>query len=100
MYGAPGFAPGRRSRLDDGVLDVRYLEGGHRYAGTRLLFSLLSGRMRNSMVYREVQAPVVTIEADEPFRVAHDGEAGDLHTRATFRVAYRELRVFGASRVR
>ncbi|QRY61812.1 phosphatase PAP2 family protein [Gordonia sp. PDNC005] len=100
MYGAPGFAPGRRSRLDDGVLDVRYLEGGHRYAGTRLLFSLLSGRMRNSKVYREVQAPVVTIEADEPFRVAHDGEAGDLHTRATFRVAYRELRVFGASRVR
>ncbi|MDR2280841.1 MAG: phosphatase PAP2 family protein, partial [Gordonia sp. (in: high G+C Gram-positive bacteria)] len=100
MYGAPGFVPGRRARLDDGVLDVRYLEDGHRRAGTRLLLALVSGRMRNSKVYREVQAPVVRVEADEPFRVAHDGEAGELHTRASFRVAYRELRVFGSSRVR
>ncbi|GED99618.1 putative phosphoesterase, PA-phosphatase related protein [Gordonia spumicola] len=98
-YGASNFVPGRRSRLDDGVLDVRYLEDGHRYANTRLLLSLISGRMQNSKVYRELQAPVVTIEADEPFRVAHDGEAGDLRTRARFRVAYRELRVFGVSRV-
>ncbi|MEV0335618.1 diacylglycerol kinase family protein [Nocardia sp. NPDC050717] len=97
MYGAPNFVPGRRSRLDDGVLDVRYLEDGHRFATTRLLLSWISGRMRNSKVYRELQAPVVTIEADTPFRVAHDGEAGELRTRARFRVAYRELRVFGAS---
>ncbi|KXP03144.1 bifunctional phosphatase PAP2/diacylglycerol kinase family protein [Tsukamurella pseudospumae] len=100
MYGAPSFVPGRRSRLDDGVLDVRYLEDGHRYAWSRLLLSWISGRIRNSQVYRELQAPVVTIDADEPFRVAHDGEAGDLHTRATFRVAYRELRVFGTSLTR
>ncbi|MET9327298.1 phosphatase PAP2 family protein [Tsukamurella sp. NPDC003166] len=100
MYGAPSFVPGRRSRLDDGVLDVRYLEDGHRYAWSRLLLSWISGRIRNSKVYRELQAPVVTIDADEPFRVAHDGEAGDLHTRATFRVAYRELRVFGTSLTR
>ncbi|MGW5456017.1 diacylglycerol kinase family protein [Nocardia sp. NPDC003979] len=97
MYGAPSFVPGRRSRLDDGVLDVRYLEDGHRFATMRLLLSWISGRMRNSKVYRELQAPVVTIEADEPFRVAHDGEPGSLHERARFRVAYRELRVFGAS---
>ncbi len=100
MYGAPGFVPGRRTRLDDGVLDVRYLEGGHRYATARLFGSWISGRIRNSKVYREVQAPVVTIESEEPFRVAHDGEAGDLHTRARFRVAYRELRVFGSSLTR
>lgn len=98
-YGAPGFVPGRRSRLDDGVLDVRYLEDGHRNATSRLLLSWLSGRIRNSKVYREVQAPVLTIESDEPFRVAHDGEPGELHTRARFRVGYRELRVFGRSEV-
>ncbi|NMO05224.1 phosphatase PAP2 family protein [Gordonia sp. TBRC 11910] len=97
VYGAPSFLPGRRSRLDDGVLDVRYLEDGHRNATTRLLSSWISGRIRNSKVYRELQAPVVTIESDEPFRVAHDGEAGELYTRARFRVAYRELRVFGKS---
>lgn len=97
VYGAPSFLPGRRSRLDDGVLDLRYLEDGHRNATTRLLLSWLSGRIRTSKVYRELQAPVVTVEADEPFRVAHDGELGDLHTRARFRVGYRELRVFGKS---
>ncbi|TWS22463.1 phosphatase PAP2 family protein [Tsukamurella sputi] len=100
MYGAPSFVPGRRSRLDDGVLDVRYLEDGHRNATTRLLVSWISGRIRNSKVYRELQAPVVTIEAEEPFRVAHDGEAGELHTRARFRVDYRALRVFGTSLTR
>lgn len=97
MYGAPSFVPGRRTRIDDGILDVRYLEDGHRYATARLFASWISGRIRNSKVYREVQAPVVTIESDEPFRVAHDGEAGELHSRARFRVAYRELRVFGTS---
>ncbi|MCS3876512.1 phosphatase PAP2 family protein [Gordonia amarae] len=97
VYGSPSFLPGRRSRLDDGVLDVRYLEDGHRNATVRLLTSWISGRLRNSKIYRELQAPVVTIESDAPFRVAHDGEEGDLHTRAHFRVAYRELRVFGSS---
>lgn len=95
VYGAPSFLPGRRSRLDDGVVDLRYLEDGHRNATMRLLMSWISGRIRNSTVYRELQAPVVTIESDEPFRVAHDGEAGDLHLRAKFRIGYRELRVFG-----
>lgn len=99
MYGAPGFVPGRRSRLDDGLLDVRYLEDGHRRGGTRLLLSWLSGRIRTSKIYREMQTPTVTIESDEPFRVAHDGESGELHRRAHFRVAHRELRVFGTSQV-
>ncbi|WP_019201293.1 bifunctional phosphatase PAP2/diacylglycerol kinase family protein [Tsukamurella sp. 1534] len=97
LYGAPGFVPGRRHRLDDGLLDVRYLEDGHRYAAARLLLSWMSGRIENSRVYRELQAPSLTIEADEPFRVAHDGEAGELHTRAEFRIGYRQLRVFGTS---
>ncbi|ADG76850.1 Phosphoesterase PA-phosphatase related protein OS=Tsukamurella paurometabola (strain ATCC 8368 / DSM / CCUG 35730 / CIP 100753 / JCM 10117 / KCTC 9821 /NBRC 16120 / NCIMB 702349 / NCTC 13040) OX=521096 GN=Tpau_0196 PE=4 SV=1 [Tsukamurella paurometabola] len=99
QYGAAGFVPGRRSRLDDGMLDVRYLEDGHRNAAARLLLSWLSGRITTSKIYREVQAPEVTIEADRPFRVAHDGEAGDLHTRAHFRVGHRALRVFGRSEV-
>ncbi|GAB3134193.1 bifunctional phosphatase PAP2/diacylglycerol kinase family protein [Tsukamurella serpentis] len=97
MYGAPGFVPGRRFRLDDGRLDVRYLEDGHSNATVRLLLSWISGRIRNSKIYRELQAPVVTIESDEPFRVAHDGEVGETYTRAVFTIGYRELRVFGTS---
>lgn len=100
LYGAPGFLPGRRTRIDDGLIDVRYLEEGHRLGGLRLVASWLSGRVLNSHVYREVQAPVVTIDADEPFRVAHDGESGDLVTSAKFRIAYRELKVFGSSVIR
>lgn len=100
MYGAPSFIPGRRSRVDDGVLDVRYLEDGHKFTTVRLLLSWISGRIRNSNLYRELQAPVIEIDSDEPFRVAHDGEYGELHTHARFSTDYRALRVFGTSRTR
>ena len=98
-YGAPGLFPGRRSRLDDGLIDVRYLTTGHRFETLRLAASLLSGRIRNSRLYQEAQVPEFAIASVEPIRVAHDGEAGEPTTRADFRLAYRSLRVFGTAKV-
>ena len=97
VYGSPGFIPGRRVRLDDGLIDVRFLEEGHRLATVRLVLSLLSGRIQNSHIYQSMQVPELLIESDAPIRVAHDGEEGDETTRAHFRMRYRALMVYGKS---
>lgn len=98
-YGTPGLFPGRRTRLDDGLIDVRYLTTGHRLQTLRLAASLLSGRIRNSHLYQEAHVPEFTIESAEPIPVAHDGEAGERTRRADFRMDYRSLRVFGSALV-
>ncbi|MFT4088615.1 MAG: phosphoesterase, partial [Gordonia sp. (in: high G+C Gram-positive bacteria)] len=97
MYGTAGFFPGRRTRLDDGLIDVRYLDTGHRFETLRLAASLVSGRIRASRLFQQSQVPEFLIESDTPIQVAHDGEAGDELTRAHFRLAYRALKVYGTS---
>ncbi|AZG43660.1 Putative lipid kinase BmrU [Gordonia insulae] len=95
LYRPSGFAPSRRLRLDDGLLDVRILEVGHRFVAIRMLGSLIAGRLERSPFYHEVQVPEFSFTAvDEPVVVAHDGEIGESYRDASFRVAYRALRVF------
>ncbi|WP_448223487.1 diacylglycerol kinase family protein [Gordonia iterans] len=97
MYGTAGFFPGRRTRLDDGLIDVRFLETGHRFETLRLAASLVSGRIKASRLYQEAQVPAFEIESATPIRVAHDGEAGDEMTSASYRLGYRALKVYGTS---
>ena len=97
MYGTPGFFPGRRTRLDDGLIDVRYLTTGHRFQQIRLAASLVSGRIKASHLYQEAQVPQFDITSGTPIRVAHDGEAGDERTTASYRLGYRALKVYGSS---
>jgi undecaprenyl-diphosphatase len=76
-YVPSGFVPIWRPRLDDGRLDVRLLEAGHRLAGTRLLFSFLTGRLGRSRLYREydpAELHVVLTGGASP--LARDGELG------------------------
>ncbi len=97
MYGTAGFFPGRRTRLDDGLIDVRYLVTGHRLEVLRLAASLASGRIKNSRLFIDAQIPEFSLRAAEPVRVAHDGEAGAERTTAHYRVGYRALQVYGTS---
>ncbi|MFZ2510579.1 MAG: diacylglycerol kinase family protein [Gordonia sp. (in: high G+C Gram-positive bacteria)] len=97
MYGTAGFFPGRRTRLDDGLIDVRYLVTGQRFETLRLTASLLSGRIKNSRLFIDAQIPEFSLTAAEPIRVAHDGEAGEEQTAAHYRVDYRTLKVYGTS---
>lgn len=97
MYGSAGFFPGRRTRLDDGLIDVRFLTTGHRFETLRVAASLISGRIKNSRLYQEAQVPEFSVESAEPIRVAHDGEAGELTTRADYFLDYRGLTVYGTS---
>lgn len=98
LYRPSGFAPSRRIRIDDGLLDVRILEVGHRFALARLLGSLATGRLERSPLYHEMQVPQFSFSAvDDPVVVAHDGEIGETYREATFRVAYRALSVCAPS---
>ncbi len=99
LYRPSGFAPSRRLRLDDGLLDVRILERGSHFGTMRALISVMLGRLANSPLYHEMQVPEFTMTAvDGPTMVAHDGEIGEPRRNAHFRVAYRRLVTYAPAR--
>jgi diacylglycerol kinase family enzyme/membrane-associated phospholipid phosphatase len=94
-YLPSGFAPSRRTRMDDGLIDVRILETGRRFSTLRILVSLLLGRLERSPLYHELQVPEFSFTAlDGPTAIAHDGELGIECREATFIARYRALPVF------
>ena len=94
-YLPSGFAPSRRTRMDDGLLDVRILETGRRFSKLRILTALALGRLERSPLYHELQVPEFSFTAiDGPTVLAHDGEVGTEVTEASFSVRYRALPVF------
>lgn len=94
-YLPSGFAPSRRTRMDDGLLDVRILETGRRLSRLRILTALMLGRLERSPLYHELRVPEFSFKAvDGPTVLAHDGEVGTEVSEATFSVRYRALPVF------
>ncbi|GHJ42361.1 diacylglycerol kinase family protein [Streptomyces sp. TS71-3] len=80
IYHPAGFAPTYRTQLDDGLLDVRVVDGGAPFARTRLLLAVLTGTLHSSRVLTTTQARRVRLEVLEGDpRFAYDGEV----TRAT-----------------
>ena len=95
IYLPSGFAPSRRTRMDDGLIDNRILETGRPLAKWRILIALMFGRLTRSPLYRELRVPEFTFEAvDGPTVLALDGEVGTELTKASFSVRYRSLPVF------
>ena len=95
VYLPSGFAPARRIRMDDGLIDVRILETGRRLSKLRIMSALMLGRLERSPLYHEVQAPEFEFESvDGPTPIARDGEVGSICKRASFRARYRVLPVF------
>lgn len=68
-YDPPGFAPSYRRSLNDGLLDIRAVDGSHPFARTRLIAAFLTGTLARSRVY---QATTVT-----RLRIDGVGEEGD-----------------------
>ena len=94
-YLPSGFAPSRRTRIDDGLLDVRILETGRRFSRLRILAALALGRLERSPLYHELRVPEFTFTSvDGPTVLAHDGEVGTECAEASFTVRYRVLPVF------
>ncbi|QEU90778.1 phosphoesterase [Streptomyces kanamyceticus] len=55
-YDPPGFAPSYRPTLDDGLLDLRIVDGKRPFARTRLVAAFLTGTLARSRVYQETTA--------------------------------------------
>ena len=74
-YHPSGFAPTWRERLDDGLLDFRYVTGDQPYARTRLILAVLTGRLGRSKVYRQARVERFRLRSlHGPLRMARDGE--------------------------
>ncbi|MFP5350952.1 MAG: diacylglycerol/lipid kinase family protein [Actinomycetota bacterium] len=77
-YHPSGFAPTWRERLDDGMVDVRYVSGDQPFARTRLILAVLTGRLGRSKVYNQSCVETVRLRGIEgPLRLARDGETFD-----------------------
>lgn len=98
-YLPSGFAPSRRTRMDDGLLDVRILETGRRFARLRILTAVAFGRLVRSPLYHEMRVPAFAFTTvGGPTVVALDGEVGTEVEKASFSVQYRGLPVFRPAR--
>ena len=94
-YLPSGFAPSIRTRMDDGLIDVRILETGRPFSRLRILTSLILGRLERSPLYHELRVPEFSFTAvDGPTVLARDGEVGNEYGEARFNVKYRALPVF------
>ncbi|MEA2517742.1 MAG: hypothetical protein QOG16_1580 [Actinomycetota bacterium] len=77
-YHPSGFAPTWRDRLDDGKLDVRIVDASSPLARTRLIASVLTGRLGRSRIYEQRLADRVQVRSLQgPLRLARDGETFD-----------------------
>jgi diacylglycerol kinase family enzyme/membrane-associated phospholipid phosphatase len=94
-YLPSGFAPSRRTRMDDGLMDVRILETGKRFSTLRIVGALALGRLTRSPLYHEMRVPEFAFTSvDGCTELARDGEIGTTCDEARFNVKYRALPVF------
>lgn len=73
-YHPRGAIPGWRSRLDSGLLDVRWLRADIRFSRLRAVLALALSALGHSKVYGERLASELTVEMIEPEAFATDGE--------------------------
>ena len=93
-YDPTGFGPSWRERLDDGLLDVRVVNGARRFSRTRFVVDVLSGRLGQCPVYEELVTESLTVRSlDGPLRVAADGETFDAADELRVTKRPRALRV-------
>jgi diacylglycerol kinase family enzyme len=77
-YSPDGFGPRWRERLDDGLLDIRVVNGARRFSRLRFTIDVLTGRLATCPVYEQRVASSLSIRSLEgPLRLAADGETFD-----------------------
>ncbi|MFF2396766.1 bifunctional phosphatase PAP2/diacylglycerol kinase family protein [Nocardia sp. NPDC055165] len=88
-YHPHGAVPAFRSRLDEGLLDVRWLRADVRFSRTRAVIALMLAAIGHSRVYGERQMHELTVTSRTPVAVAADGEVVGIATTFRFSVAGR-----------
>ena len=77
-YQPDGFAPSWRERLDDGELDIRLVDASQRFARTKLLLAVATGRLGRCRAYEAWTTKSLHVRSlDGPLRLARDGETFD-----------------------
>jgi undecaprenyl-diphosphatase len=77
-YHPAGFGPSWREQLDDGELDVRWVDAEQPWGRTRLVLAVLTGRLGRSRVYREQRVKELRVRSLQGrLRLASDGETFD-----------------------
>jgi undecaprenyl-diphosphatase len=94
-YLPKGFAPTHRPSLDDGLLDVRMIDGAVRFARTRIVLAVLTRTLRWSRVLDARAASQVHVSVPEDrVRISVDGEVRQLPGEFVIRVDRRGLVVY------
>lgn len=94
-YHPNGFAPTWRERLDDGVLDVRIVDAEHRFARTRLVLAVLTGRLGRSRVHEQRIVAKLSVRSRQgPLDLARDGEVAKGPEELLLRAAASPLVVY------
>jgi undecaprenyl-diphosphatase len=77
-YGPAGLSPRWRTRLDDGVFDVRYVEDTGPYSRLRFVVAMLIGQTNRTNTYTRELLNEVSIQSHQgDLRLARDGETFD-----------------------
>lgn len=87
-----GLSPTHRQRLDDDTFDLRILHAVP-WARVRFIAALLSGRLDGTRVYEQRTAGRVHVAAEEPLRLAADGETFPASLSFEVRKRLRPLRL-------
>ncbi|WP_055489282.1 bifunctional phosphatase PAP2/diacylglycerol kinase family protein [Streptomyces sp. TP-A0356] len=94
-YVPDGFAPAFRPRLDDGLLELRMVDGDHRLARTRVVVAALAGALGRSRVYHAERVSWVRAEGlrgTDTF--AYDGEVAPATDALLLEKRHRALVVY------
>lgn len=98
-YQPSGFAPTWREVLDDGLLDVRLVDAEQPLARTKLVLSVLTGRLGRSTVYEQRVTDALRLRSDDgDIRIALDGEVLDVPADVTITKRPTPLRVYAPHR--
>ncbi|WP_090006052.1 bifunctional phosphatase PAP2/diacylglycerol kinase family protein [Lentzea albidocapillata] len=85
-YRPKGFAPTMRPRLDDGLLDVRYVRADRKYSRTRFFLGALLGALEHSRMYKHLEVASLNVEVHgAPISIATDGEVRERGNHFKFR---------------
>ncbi|MFC4561666.1 diacylglycerol/lipid kinase family protein [Nocardiopsis mangrovi] len=89
--------PSKRTRLEDGLLDIRVLRAHKRYSRTRVVLDMLLGHWGLGTAYTQWRVPALTVSSPHGrLRLACDGETFDAGPEVTFAKIAQRLRVFHA----
>ncbi|MFD4432398.1 phosphatase PAP2 family protein [Nocardia sp. NPDC058497] len=86
-YHPHGAVPAFRSRLDEGLLDVRWLRADVRFSRTRAVIALMLAAIGHSRVYGERQMHELPVSVRTPVAVAADGEVVGTASDLRFTIA-------------